>query len=130
MEFWALAAVSVGTAAVGAYASSRSSRSNTKDQTKAEAEKVKLQGIEDRKSTLFERDLHDYDLQLAKQRKKDARNMTTDKFVGEGKPIKRNSIMVEKPTLPVDKPPETPAGPVKKKKKKGLFSKLTNPLGI
>lgn len=102
MEFWAIAAVSVGTAAVGAYASSRSSRGNTKDQIAADKEMARIQGDEDRRSTLFESDLNDYNVQLAKQRKRDARTGTLDKFSQIQKPadFERPPLLVAKPTLP------------------------------
>jgi len=102
MEFWAIAAVSVGTAAVGAYASSRSSRGNTKDQIAADKEIARIQADEGRRSTLFESDLNDYNVQLAKQRKRDARTGTLDKFSQIPIPevYERPPLLVAKPTLP------------------------------
>ncbi len=109
MEFWAVTAVSVGTAAVGAYASSRSSSRNTKDQIAADKEIARIQGDEQRRTSLFESDLNDYNVQMAKQRKRDARTGTLDKFSQIQKPddFERPPLLVAKPTLPplpTDKP--------------------------
>ena len=125
MEFWALAAVSVGTAAVGAYASSRSASKGQKNQQKHEVEAAREAAEQGRISTMFERDLLDYDVQLAKERKRNARTNTTDKFSPLDKPIKRESMLVAKPDIP--KPFVEPilAEPAKGKKKEGILKKAS-----
>ncbi len=110
MEFWAMAAVSVGTAAVGAYASSRSSRQNTKEQIAADKETARVAAEEGRRTTMFERDLNDYDIQLAKDRKRNARAGIADPYSAVAIP-ERPPLLVAKPEIP--KPIVDPK-PVKK----------------
>lgn len=95
-ELWAAGLVAAGSA----YMSSRSASRNQKDQIAADKETARIQAQEERQTMAYQAELGDYYGQQNKQRRRDARAGTFDKFSQVGTPGARKPLMVAKPTLP------------------------------
>jgi hypothetical protein len=110
----------------GGMMSARGAEKGQEAQGALTKEVALLQANEGRKTTAFEADLADYYSQLNKQRRRDARGSTWDKYSKIAKPegFLRAPLVGEKPKPPESKLP-TEAKP--KKKKRSLLDRLTKP---
>lgn len=131
MEFWAVAAVTVGTAVVGGAMSARGAQKGAEAQAKGDAEAARVAAVEGRRTTAFEADLGDYYGQLQKQRRRDARAANYAQYSKKPQPegFVRAALVGEKPKPPTD-PVAAPAAEAKKKEKGGFFRKHLDPAGL
>ncbi len=105
MEFWAMAAVSAGTAIVGGAMQSRSARKQQKEQNKHDVEMARVSGEEDRRTLEYQRRLGDYQKQLDTQRRRDARGAVFDKYSGIAKPTGYTRAPLVSGEAPAPPPP-------------------------
>lgn len=97
-ELWIAATVG----AVGAYAESRSARSQGKDEHKYSIAELQEQGRQGRMTTAYEMGMADHYNQLNKQRRRDARASHFSQFSRRPKPegYTLPNIVPDKPTEP------------------------------
>lgn len=109
MEFWAAAALSVGTTVVGGYLSSRSSRKGQEDAQQHDAAMARERGFQDRETLAYQGQLADHYGQLGTQRRRNARGAMFDKYSKIATPanFSRPALVGEAP-----KPPANNAPPV------------------
>lgn len=112
MEFWAIAAVSVGAPVVGGAMQSRSSRKAQKEQNQATIEQMREQGVQDRETLRYQGELTDYWRKRVTQDRRNARGAQFDKYSRLAVPAGFQRAPLVTGDAPAANPGTTPANTV------------------